>query len=255
MSMKTLFIGQNAIHLKAVDSTNSYASELLRQNRLVEGTIIYSFEQQNGRGQRGTVWESEPNKNATLSLVLHPTFLQTDKQFLLTKIASLAIADLMSETLNFPIKTHDIKIKWPNDIYVGNKKIAGILIENTLRENILQSTIIGVGLNINQKIFNPAINATSLSMLTNKEFDLMEIIKRFCEFIEARYLQLKTNKLESINTAYLKHLYRLGEWSQYISNEKKIEGKIIGTSASGRLQMKLESGVIKEFDLKEIRFV
>src|SRR5665213_310585 len=115
--MKTLFIGQSCIHLKSVDSTNSYASELLRQNKPVEGTLIYTFEQQKGRGQRGTIWESEPNKNATLSFVLYPTFLHADKQFLLNKITSLAVADLMSELLGFTDKKTDIKIKWPNDIY------------------------------------------------------------------------------------------------------------------------------------------
>src|SRR3954464_15508080 len=106
--MKTLFIGQNIIHLKSVDSTNSYASELLRQIKLSEGSVIYTFEQEKGRGQRGNSWESEPNKNVTLSLVLYPTFLNADKQFLLTKMTSLAVADLMAEMIEVADKTRQI---------------------------------------------------------------------------------------------------------------------------------------------------
>jgi BirA family biotin operon repressor/biotin-[acetyl-CoA-carboxylase] ligase len=253
--MKTLFIGQNFIHLKVVNSTNSYASELLRQIKPVEGTLIYSFDQQKGRGQRGTIWESEPNKNAALSFILYPTFLHADKQFLFNKITSLAVADLMSELLDASDKKQEVKIKWPNDIYVGNKKIAGILIENTLRENTIQTSILGIGININQKIFSPNINANSLAMLTNKEFDLMQVIERLCEFMEVRYLQLKANKLESIDNEYLQRLYQLEVWCNYFSNDQLFKGKIIGTSAMGKLQVQLKSGEAKEFNLKEISFV
>ena len=124
--MKTLFIGQNTIYLKSVDSTNSYASELLRQNNVPEGTLIYTFEQTKGRGQRGNSWESEPNKNIALSLVLHPSFLSADKQYLLSKITSLAVADLLAEMLESSAKENKVKIKWPNDIYISEKKIGGI---------------------------------------------------------------------------------------------------------------------------------
>lgn len=252
--MKTLFIGQNSICLKSVDSTNSYASELLRQSKPAEGSIIYTFEQVKGRGQRGNIWESEPNKNAILSLILYPGFLHAEKQFLLTKITSLAVADLMAESLKTQSNSEDIKIKWPNDIYAGNKKIAGILIENTLRENILQSAIIGIGININQLKFHSTNFATSIALLTNKEVDPMQCIDRLCEFIEARYLQLKANKLESIDTEYLQRLYQLNEWKKYSCTDQTFEGKIIGVSVSGKLQLQLRSDEIKEFDLKEIGF-
>ncbi|MBA3704756.1 MAG: biotin--[acetyl-CoA-carboxylase] ligase [Bacteroidetes bacterium] len=249
--MKTLFIGQNSIHLVSVNSTNSYASELLRQSKPSEGSLIYTFEQENGRGQRGNSWESEPNKNAALSVILYPTFLTPDKQFLLTKFTSLAVADLMAELLEMP---YNIGIKWPNDIYAGDKKIAGILIENNIRENGLQSTIIGIGININQLKFNTTGNATSLALLANKEFDSLECIERLCKFLEARYLQLKTNKLESINNEYLQQLYHLHEWKNYIASGEKFQGKIIGVSTLGKLQVQLRSDEIKEFDLKEIEF-
>ncbi len=252
--MKTLFVGQNIIHLNSVASTNSYASELLRQIRPVEGTLIYTFNQQNGRGQRGSGWESEANKNIALSLILNPAFLQADKQFLITKIISLSVADLMAEMLHSYGLSEQIRIKWPNDIYVGDKKIAGILIENTLRENNIQSSIIGIGINFNQTEFTTTNTATSLKILTNVDFDLMVGVERICDYIEARYLQLKTNKLENIVNSYLLSLYKFGEWSNYSSGGQTFAGKITGVSPLGKLQLELESNEIKEFDLKEIMF-
>src|ERR1700749_523966 len=195
--MKTLFIGQNSIHLKSVDSTNSYASELLRQVKLSEGSVIYTFEQEKGRGQRGNSWESEPNKNVALSLVLYPGFLNADQQFLLIKITSLAVADLMAEMLETLGKPQQINIKWPNDIYVNTRKIAGILIENTLRESTIHSSVVGIGININQLVFTSAANAVSLAQIIDKEFELMPLIERLCEFMEARYLQLRAGKTEA----------------------------------------------------------
>lgn len=252
--MKTLFIGQNSIHLQSIDSTNSYASELIRNTKTPEGSLIYTFDQQKGRGQRGNSWESERAKNMALSLILYPVFLRAERQFLLTKISSLAVADLMAELLKESDKTSDISIKWPNDIYAGNKKIAGILIETSLRETVLQSAIIGIGININQLTFNSTGTATSLALLANKEFDLMKCIDRLCEFIEARYLLLKAGKLEIIDSEYLQQLYQLHEWKNYSSKEEKFQGKIIGVSILGKLQVQLRSDEVKEFDLKEIGF-
>lgn len=253
--MKTLFVGQNSIHLQVIDSTNSYASELLKEAKLPEGTLIYTFEQQNGRGQRGNKWESEPNKNGACSIILYPSFLQADEQFLLTKIVSLAVADLMAELLAVTDKMREIRIKWPNDIYVGSQKIAGILIENTLREKCIQSTIIGVGVNINQNVFPTGLNATSLALLAEKELELMNVLVRLCGFLEARYLQLKAGKREAIDAAYLQMLFQIDEWCWYETGGSRFEGKIKGVTAYGRLGVEIKSGDVKEFDLKEICFL
>lgn len=251
--MKTLFIGRNAIHLDKVDSTNSYASEVLRQIKPSEGTIIYSFDQENGRGQRGNNWVSEPNKNVAFSLILHPSFLQVKEQFLLTKMVSLAVADLMAEMLKNLDFT--VAIKWPNDIYANGHKIAGILIENTISENKILSSVIGIGINVNQVEFDRILNAASLKSLTGKDYDLQKVIERLCEFIEARYLQLKTGKLEQLNTTYLQKLYQLNEWKKYSSEDEVFEGKIKGISNEGKLQLELLTSEVKEFDLKTIRFI
>jgi BirA family transcriptional regulator, biotin operon repressor / biotin---[acetyl-CoA-carboxylase] ligase len=254
--MKTLFIGQNAIYVKSLASTNTYASELLRQIALSEGSIIYTFEQEKGRGQRGNSWESEPNKNVTLSLVLYPHFLRPQNQFLLTKITALAVADLMAETLQPVGISHQISIKWPNDIYVNEKKIAGILIENFLRENAIQQAIVGVGINVNQTVFNQAPNAIAITSLTHKTMDLQTCIALFCKHFETRYEQLKANKLQQLHEDYLRQLYRLHEWSTYRTPTNQLfEGNIKGVSEMGKLQMELISGEVKEFDLKEVVFL
>jgi BirA family biotin operon repressor/biotin-[acetyl-CoA-carboxylase] ligase len=254
--MKTLFIGQNAIYVKSLASTNSYASELLRQMSVSEGSLIYTFEQEKGRGQRGNSWESEPNKNVTLSLVLHPQFLQPSDQFLLTKITSLAVADLMAEILDSGASSYRIHIKWPNDIYVNDKKIAGILIENYLRENVIQTSIVGLGINVNQAVFHAAPNATSVVSLTHQTTDLQQCIERFCDYFEARYLQLKAGKLQKLDEDYLRYLYRLNEWNTYNTPaNQSFEGNIKGVSDIGKLQVEVISGEVKEFDLKEIAFV
>ncbi len=252
--MKTLFVGQNSIHVESVDSTNSYATELMRQIELSEGSVIYSFEQLNGRGQRGNQWESEPNKNVALSLVLYPGFVSAERQFLLTKISSLAVADLMAELLEDSINPKEIKIKWPNDIYVKGKKIAGILIENSLRESRIQSSIVGIGINVNQQSFTSG-NAISLALLANNDFHLMKVLERLCEFFEAWYLQLKAGKIESVDNAYLEKFYKVNEWAQYQSSGDSFEGKITGVSKIGKLQVELRSNEVKEFDLKEISFI
>jgi BirA family biotin operon repressor/biotin-[acetyl-CoA-carboxylase] ligase len=250
--MNTLFVGQSRIHLPVVDSTNSYASEILRQNRPADGTLIYSFNQQKGKGQRGTYWESEANKNVALSLILYPHFLPAERQFLLSIITSLAVADVMAGLLG---PAADLKIKWPNDIYVGERKIAGILIENTLRDQQIQSSIIGLGMNVNQQSFNSIMTATSLCLESKKEYDLKEVLQSFCEHMEARYLQLRSGQLEQLKQNYLKRLYRLGQWEEYVAGDEIIKGCIRGVNNDGRLLLERESGIITDLGIKEIRFV
>lgn len=252
--MKTLFIGQSRIELDSIDSTNSYASELLQKSSPIEGTLIYTFNQQNGRGQRGNAWLSEANKNVALSYILHPTFLQADAQFMLNKIVSLSVTDLMTEIIEKHSKTSDISIKWPNDIYIEGKKVAGILIENTLSGNTIKNTVIGIGININQVSFPAALNATSIKLVTNTNNDLTNCIERLNSFIEVRYLQLKAGDKERINKEYLQRLYQLNQWESYTSNKLTFEGLIIGISPIGKLKVQLRSEEIKEFNLQEISF-
>lgn len=251
--MDTLFTGQNIIELESVDSTNSHAALCLKTGTLPEGTLILAKEQKAGKGQRGNTWITEAGKNFTGSFVLYPSFLAIEKQFILTKIVSLAVADLLALHLQ---NNTSIKIKWPNDIYVEGNKIAGILIENSLKQNAISTSIFGIGLNVNQENFGKeAGNATSIKIVSGKDSELKDITKKLCACLEARYLQLRTGKVELINADYLNLLYKINEWRNYSIDNRIVEGKITGVSETGKLKMELKNGVQKEFDLKEIRFI
>ena len=163
--METLFIGSNIIFLPEVDSTNSYATELLKNVNIAEGTVIHTAHQTQGKGQRGNSWEAQIASNLTTSIVLKPSFLELKNQFFLYQITALACYDLMAELLNN--SQYDIKIKWPNDILVNKKKIAGILIENVITHSTLNYSVIGIGINVNQLLFTDGINATSLKKLSH----------------------------------------------------------------------------------------
>lgn len=256
--MNTLFIGRELIEEPLLDSTNSYMAELLKKSSLLEGLVVWAKSQTQGRGQRGNTWESEVNKNLTLSIVLFPTFLNLDKQFLLNKVISLGVANFIQHYLeeNGTVPKDSVKIKWPNDIYAGNKKIAGILIENTLRNNQIINSVIGIGININQVEFkSKSINPTSLQMLTTKDYDLRKCLEKLCSFIEAEYLHLKAFQFQSIDSAYKTMLYQLEQWHRYSIKGKDTNAKITGISPEGKLMLNSQEGFLEECGFKEIVFV
>lgn len=239
------------VHLTTVESTNTYAAAWLKQNKVEEGSVVYSFNQTNGRGQRGNVWLSEPNSNVAFSLVLFPSFLAPDESFYLSKIISLGVCDLMAGIL----EDVTIKIKWPNDIYINGRKIAGILIENSINENSIKSSIIGIGINVNQQFFSNEINATSFRILTQKVVKLEYIVTQLCSCIEARYLQLKAGKTKLLDEQYTHKLYQLNETKKYSSSNGVFEGRVSGVSKQGKLQIKTNAEQIQEFSIKEIKFL
>lgn len=245
--MQTLFIGKNIIHLSEVDSTNNYANQLLRQSVINEGDIVITDNQQLGKGQRGNTWFSEPKMNLTFSLILKPKFLQVAQQFYLTKAISLSIVKVLKHYLD-----KNISIKWPNDIYVENKKIAGILIENTLAGSAISSSIVGIGINVNQSDFGE-INATSLINERLQKFDLNEVLEELCKTIEQHYIKLKTNHL-IFDTEYLTYLMGLNEMRGFEISNKKISGSIKGVNKIGQLEVEINNNV-EVFNLKEIRFI
>lgn len=252
--MNTLFIGQNILLLKSVDSTNSYASELLRQNAVPDGTIVYTQNQTNGRGQRGNGWESAPDANLALSLILYPRFLSPDKQFYLTQVISLAVADVLAETLA-NTEHPPVSIKWPNDIYIGERKVAGILIENSIRDHRLVNSIVGIGINLDQTKFETAPNAVSLKMINGISNPVKPLLEQLSSRIESYYLQLKAERWDLLKPLYLKLLYRMGKEGSYRVDGAEVRGKITGVSDSGKLQLDLPDGRQQEFDLKEIQFI
>ena len=246
-----LFVGQNLITLKEVASTNTFLKDALSKSTpLLEGTVILAEKQLAGRGQADNSWISEPGKNLTFSILLNPAFLQVDKQFELNKAISLALNDVMAIYAG-----KDALIKWPNDSYIGNKKIGGMLIENIVHGNKIRHAIIGIGLNINQTNFPPSLkNVTSFKQFLQKDYDLHSLLSEICATVEARYLQLKSGHNVQITAEYLEKLYLRDEWALFKFDGEIQSGKIIGITEAGRLQ--LETGnEIRQFDSKEIEFV
>lgn len=245
-----LFLGNHTIALKEVTSTNDFAAELIKNQHalITDGTVVFAENQTNGKGQRGSVWLSQPNENLTFSVVLKPSLL-VDEQFLLSKIVALGIFDFLT---NRGIK--NVAIKWPNDIYVNNKKIAGMLLENILRNSKIEYCIAGIGLNVNQVEFPKDLShAISLQQITNQPYDLASLLKEVLFFIEKRYMQLKSGKLTVLNQDYLKQMLGYQKENSFIIHQQKVSGKIVGVDKSGRLQVAINQH-IQSFDLKTIQF-
>lgn len=247
----TLFIGQVIHDLPHTASTNAYALFLLSKSKPAGGTVISSFHQTDGRGQVGSKWESEPGKNIALSVILYPEFLAARHQFRLNQAIALAVRDFVSHHL-----FAEVKIKWPNDIYVVGRKIAGILIQNTLQNITIRSSVAGIGINVNQTAFSPDLpNPTSFRLETGRDFELYDLIYSLCEFTEQRYLQLKSGKIVPLQQEYLRHLYRFETPSLFQRKNGEIfEGTITGIEETGRLKILIRD-ITEEFDLKEIRFL
>jgi len=233
--METLFTGRNIIRLTKVASTNNYASQLLRSVSVIEGTLITAFEQTEGRGQREKKWFSEPGKNLTCSVVLRPSFLTIDRQYLLNK----CIASAVCKTINLLLGEEKAKIKWPNDILVGNFKMAGILIENALSGGHIVSCVAGIGLNVNQDSFPEDLpNAVSLKMISGVSKELEDVEAVLCKEIEAGYLKLKAGNFDQIRNSYDKALWKRGENVSFTNNDFPASGEIVGVDDSGMLIMR-----------------
>lgn len=247
--MENAFVlGNQIITLDETPSTNTYLQELIVKTECFEGLVIVAKKQVNGKGQRGNTWESEDGKNLTFSLLLKPN-LPIEEQFLLSQTAALGIYDFLKAK-----NIEHVAIKWPNDIYVGSQKIAGILIENTLTANKISNCIVGIGLNVNQTQFLPTIRATSLALLTKQTSEIEQLLIELLKCIEVRYFQLKANKYTLIKLEYLKVLFGYQKLLHYVVNNQRVTGIIKGISPIGKLQVEINSH-LKEFDLKEITLV
>lgn len=237
------------IKLNAIDSTSSFLKDLAQNSTLENFTVVTAEAQTKGRGQQTNSWISEPYKNLTTSVYINNLDLEIMNQKYLNFAVSLALFDLLS--------TKEIKalsIKWPNDIMSANKKLCGILIENNIRKKRIHSTIIGIGLNVNQQDFpNSLTNTTSLKKVTNKEFNLDVLLTELIEKIKKRIQLLSLKKYELFENEYLKVLYKRNIPTMFKDkNGILFMGKIVGISESGNLQIELEDESIKEFRIKEI---
>lgn len=217
---------------------------------LAEGTVIMADNQFAGRGQQDSVWLAQPGKNISASIYLKPSFLPLEKQFYLNIAVSLAVSEALMHFL-----PNGIKVKWPNDIYFGNKKLGGILIENTLTGSFIKSSIIGIGLNINQEEFADSIKekATSVIQILQKSTAIIEIIEKIFVFMEKYYLILRSGKYNILHAEYLQRLYYYNSVATYKQNGVVFEGTIKGVEDNGRLIVQTNNNLIS-FNFKEIEF-
>ena len=243
-------IGINVHYITETDSSNNYAAKQLLTKRLPEGSVFIAYSQIDGRGQASNKWESEPNKNLTFSIIVYPEFLEISRQFELSKTISLGVSDFLKEL------TDKVAIKWPNDIYLGNRKVAGILIENSIRVNKISTCIVGIGLNINQQVFvSDAPNPVSLSQVTGKVYDLEDSLDRLCLKIDARYMRLMGGAFSEIDEDYAGILYQLGIWAPYSDENGDFDGRILGVDQIGRLRIETRSGKVNKYQFKEVAFL
>lgn len=250
LNPQTLFTGQQLIWLPACPSTNSEAQALIVQNRASDGCTIVADFQTAGRGQRGNQWEAAPAENLTLSVVWQPTFLTAAQQFQLSQAVALGVHDWAATLLGPDPR---LKLKWPNDLYYGDQKFGGILIENTLNGPTMQYSVIGIGLNINQQRFSLP-TATSIGQLTGRAYDRAALATRLLECLERRYLQLRAGQVGKLRQAYLQALYRYQETHLFAIEGRQVSGQIVGVEEDGRLAVAI-GGELRRFSLQEIRHV
>lgn len=245
------FIGAHIIELNQVDSTNSALKLLIKKEELPEGTLLIAKEQKKGRGQLGKGWISEKSKNFTGTYLLNPK-LDLQNVFVLNLIISLAVKNVAEDYLSNSKK--EVKIKWPNDILVDRKKIAGILIENQIQSVQILNSFIGIGFNINQINF-PEFNrkATSLGVELNHEFSIENFTERLSIHIQQFYMLYKTIGAQALYKLYLESLYLIDEWAIYLTPEKK-ELMLKKVDKSGQLLLINKQGEELIFGIKEIKF-
>jgi len=238
------------IHLESTTSTNNYLKELLLKENIEEFTVVSTSLQTAGRGQQGNSWESEEGKNILFSMVVFPVSVPANEQFIISQIVSLAVKDILNKY------TDDITIKWPNDIYWKEKKISGILIENNLMEDHISQSVMGIGININQELFQSnAPNPVSLKQITGKEYDKEIILHQIVEQLTSYFEKLKSKDTADIIHNYKQSLFRREGFHLYNDGKNDFKARIKDIEPSGLLVLETEEGIRHHFAFKEVRYI
>jgi len=218
---------------------------------LPEGTVIMADHQYAGRGQKEMTWYTEPGKNLTFSLLLKPSFLKISDQFSLNMVVSLAVRKALANRLGA-----DVRVKWPNDIYYGNQKLGGMLIENILSGTTYKSAVIGLGINVNQRVFSEQIatKAISVGQILQQDVDLLQVLAEICSYIESGYLKLKAGTYGSLKADYISTLYRFGQIAAYRQSDEVFEAELTDISPGGLLGLRRNDTTFY-YNFKEIEFL
>ena len=238
------------IKLNAIDSTNLFLRNLCLDTSVKDFTVVVANHQTNGRGQMGTVWDSQKAKNLTFSVFKRFENLNLTHQFAISMIASLAVIKAL-EKYNLP----KLSVKWPNDILSANHKICGILIENVIKQNTIAGSIIGIGLNVNQTNFKDLPQASSILKISGRQYDLDELLQSILDELKILFKWIETSNFDVIKSNYEAYLFRKDKPSTFENAEGLFSGFIKGVSNEGLLQVLLEDDVLKTFDLKAVKLL
>lgn len=244
------------IELEESPSTNSHLASIA--SGCAHGTVVCARRQTAGRGQRGNSWEAAQGENITMSLLLRPKGLHPARQFVISEAVSLAIAGVLRRHL----PGCDVRVKWPNDIYVGDSKICGILIENTITSTGINHSIVGAGINVNQRRFlSDAPNPVSMAQLAGREFSLRELTEEFAGAIIREVDRAVASELAEgsaeLERRYFDTLWRTDGYYPYVDNLKgeRIEARVVAVASDGIITMELPDGERRSYAFKEIRAV
>lgn len=236
-----------------LDSTNLYFETATSKGLVFSSrNVIVADFQTAGKGNGNNAWESEAGKNLLYSVYYESVGLQAAQQFYLNMAVALGVVDCVAQLLG----DQDVSIKWPNDIYVGKRKIAGMLIKHAVSGHQLSSSVLGIGLNVNQqKFLGDAPNPVSLIHLMEGEQNRKQVLEKLLISLDTRLDQLEKTYFNKLKSDYLQRLYAFKNYKKYLYENKLIEAKITGVSEFGSLQLEVVNGDVLECDLKEIRFV
>ncbi|MFM7217461.1 MAG: biotin--[acetyl-CoA-carboxylase] ligase [Bacteroidota bacterium] len=250
MELTTLFTGRNRLRFEELASTNDYLAAAQRNGKLPEGSVVTTLYQHGGKGQAGNRWHSQTGANLLCSFLFYPSSLSADRVFHLQLFASLAVC----ETVTI-LSGAEATVKWPNDVYLHDRKVAGILPENVVLSNAVRQSIIGIGLNVNQVDFPSDIPIpVSIAQVKGQMSPLDDVLHILCNQLEKRYLQLQRGDHAGLLDVYLNRLYRKGEWARYESAGEEFEGRIKGIDAIGRLVIEYKNGTEKPFAFREVAY-
>ena len=249
--MEHLNENRQIIRLEETESTNSYLKKLVREERPEEGSLVIADFQTGGRGQMGNSWFSSKGDNLLFSLLIYPKTVKANEQFIISRIASLAIKNTLDQF------TDDIRIKWPNDIYWQDKKIAGILIENDLQGDRIDNSVIGIGININQQMFPFELpNPVSLRQITGARHDKEHILDIFMREFFLLYREMQKGEITGIEDEYMFDLYRVNGYYWFEDANGRFQAKIDNVLPSGHLILRtLDTEEERKYAFKEVAFV
>ncbi|MFD1096678.1 biotin--[acetyl-CoA-carboxylase] ligase [Salegentibacter chungangensis] len=239
------------IKVNAINSTNEFARNLYRGNSKFEPSCVVAKEQTKGKGQRGARWVSNAGENLTFSILYPKLNIGINQQFLLSATVSVCILKVLIK-YNIP----KLKVKWPNDIMSGRFKISGILIENILKNDKIEASVIGVGLNVNQETFEGLPQAASLKLVTGRSFKLNQLLQDILAEIELKLSTLSEERQTEVLEEYATNMFRRNKVSTFqLPDGRYFTGIIRGVTTTGRLNMEIEDSVFKTFDLKEVKLM